>query len=63
MTKTNQNKKENLFPHSEFNWRLEVDDKKDKKVCWFQSEAHVQKFITKHHLKKNDYVLLTNVNE
>ena len=41
------------FPYSNFLYRL--DDKKEKKICWFEYEDQAQKYITRHKLKKKDY--------
>ena len=46
------------FPHSEFPVRLEHMDGKDgmdKKVCFFQSQEHLQKYLNNAKLKTNQY--------
>jgi hypothetical protein len=45
---------EELFPHSEFPIRLDYDEGKDHKICWFQCENHLEKHITRHKLKKSE---------
>jgi len=32
-------------------------NKEDLKICWFQSDNHAQKYITRYKLNKNDYVM------
>jgi hypothetical protein len=46
-----------LFPYEKFIWRLEITDKKDKKICWFECEEHAKKFISRHKWPKNSYLL------
>jgi hypothetical protein len=48
---------EELFPHENFTWRLEINNKKDNKICWFECEYHAKKFISRHNMKKNEYSL------
>lgn len=45
------------FPYNNFTYRLE--DKKDKKICWFQYEDHLNQYVKRHKLKKNEYVAFT----
>ena len=55
MMKLNKNPE---FPHSEFPVRLEHMDGKDgmdKKVCFFQSQEHLQKYLNNAKLKTNQY--------
>ena len=40
----------NLFPHSNFPFRLEYTDGNDKKICWFESQSHLDKHITRYNL-------------
>lgn len=47
------------FPHSSFPFRIDLTEGKDKRVCWFECQAHVDKFIKQHKLKKKDYTLTT----
>jgi hypothetical protein len=47
------------FPYATFPFRLDLIDGKDKRVCWFECQAHVDKFIKQHKLKKKDYTLTT----
>jgi hypothetical protein len=48
------------FPYSNFLHR--IDDKKEKKVCWFEHRDQAEHYIKRHKLKKKDYVL-TSKNE
>ena len=46
------------YPHSEFPVRLEHMEGKDgmdKKVCFFQSQEHLQKYLNSAKLKENQY--------
>jgi hypothetical protein len=46
------------FPHSEFPVRLEHmegKDQMDKKVCFFQSQSHLQKYLNNAKLTTNQY--------
>ena len=55
MMKLNKNPE---FPHSEFAVRLEHMDGKDgmdKKVCFFQSQEHLQKYLNNAKLTTNQY--------
>ena len=45
---------EELFPHYGFPIRVEYDEGKDHKICWFQSENHLEKHITRYHLNPNE---------
>ena len=45
-----------LFPHvNMFPWRLE--DRKEKKTCWFQCYDHAEKYILRYQLTKLQYKL------
>jgi hypothetical protein len=46
----------NKFPYETFPYRLEHQEAKGKKVCWFSHESHVHKYIERHKLAKNTYV-------
>jgi len=46
-----------LFPHESFPYRIDLMDKKDKRICWFECQEHADKFIKQHKLKKKDYKL------
>jgi len=55
MVKLNNNPE---YPHSQFPVRLEHMEGKDgmdKKVCFFQSQAHLQKYLNSAKLKDNQY--------
>jgi hypothetical protein len=44
------------FPYETFPYRLEHQELKGKKVCWFSHESHVHKYIERHKLNRKDYV-------
>jgi hypothetical protein len=44
------------FPYETFPYRLEHQEAKGKKICWFSHESHVHKYIERHKLTKKDYV-------
>lgn len=48
------------FPHSMFPFRLEHKDGNENKICWFQTEDHVNKYVTRSKLKPKDYKLESN---
>jgi len=48
------------FPYSMFPYRLEHMDGTDKKICWFQNQNHVEKYIERNKLKSKDYKLESN---
>ena len=55
MMKLNNNPE---YPHSEFPVRLEHMEGKDgmnKKICFFQSQEHLQKYLNSAKLKPNQY--------
>ncbi len=55
--KYSNSRKEKLFPHKTFKWRLE--DRKENKTCWFSCEDHVQTYIDRYKLKAiKDYICL-----
>lgn len=41
-----------LFPYETMPVRLEFGEKKDKTICHFQCDEHLQKYITRHKLDK-----------
>jgi len=52
--------KEEEFPFDQFPWKLMHKDGKDGKEtrkCYFQSEEHMKKHITRYNLKKKDYTI------
>jgi hypothetical protein len=51
------------FPYSTFSFRLDLKEGKENRVCWFECQAHVDKFIKKHNLKKKDYTLTIKSND
>jgi len=42
------------FPHSGFPFRLEYQDGKEKRICWFQCQNHLDKHLTRYNLKDKD---------
>lgn len=42
----------NLFPHSKFPFRLEYMEGNDKKICWFESQDHLDKHISRYKLDR-----------
>ena len=53
--KKNQLSKEERFPHSQFPVRLEHMEGDLKKICFFQNKGHLQKYIDRAKMKKNQY--------
>jgi hypothetical protein len=51
------------FPYPTFPYRLELKEGKENRVCWFECQVHVDKFIKQHKLKKKDYSLIVKSNE
>jgi len=43
------------FPFNEFPWKLTHKDGKETRKCYFQTEDHMKKHITRYNLKKKDY--------
>lgn len=42
------------FPYEKFLYRLEHKDLKTTKVCYFECQEHLDKYLTRHKLKKKD---------
>jgi predicted DNA binding CopG/RHH family protein len=42
------------FPYEKFTIRLEHNEGKSQKLCWFECDEHLQKYLTRHKLKKKD---------
>jgi hypothetical protein len=51
------------FPYSTFSFRLELKEGKDKRVCWFECQEHVDRYLKRHNLKKKDYTLEIKKND
>lgn len=49
------------FPYQTFPYRLELKEGKDKRVCWFECQEHVDRFLKRQKLKKTDYSLEINI--
>lgn len=45
------------FPYSNFIYRLELKEGKENRVCWFECQEHVNRFLKQHNLKKKQYTL------
>jgi len=58
MSKTTDNRPK--FPYPTFPFRVEHKDGNDKKICWFQTEDHANKYLTRSNLKSNEYKLESN---
>ncbi len=43
------------FPYETFPWKLVHKDGKEKRTCYFQTEAHMKKHIERYNLKKKEY--------
>lgn len=52
--KINENS-QNLFPYDRFPFRLEYKEGKSNKVCWFDCQDNLNKYIDRHKLKKKEY--------
>jgi hypothetical protein len=48
---------DSLFPYPNFHFRVELKKEKDKRICWFECQEHVNRFVTRQNLKKKDYTL------
>lgn len=53
--KKKEEQKKPEFPHSQFPVRLEHMEGSDKKICFFQNKGHLQKYIDRAKMKKNQY--------
>jgi hypothetical protein len=43
------------FPYDSFPYRLEHQEGKTKKICYFECEEHLNKYISRYKLKKKEY--------
>jgi len=59
LIKYTKSKDQQLFPHATMIWRLE--DRREKKLCWFQCYEHAEKYIVRYKLKKLQYKLQVKV--
>jgi hypothetical protein len=60
MKRTTSIEDSTTFPHTQFPFKivhLEGKDMIDKKICYFQSQNHADKYITKSKFKSKDYQL------
>lgn len=48
------------FPYPTFPFRVEHKDGNDKKICWFQTEDHANKYLVRCNFKTNEYKLESN---
>ena len=49
---------EEEFPYDEFPWKLIHKEGKEKRTCYFQTEEHRKKHITRYNLKKKDIIFI-----
>ena len=63
MAKKKELTQKELFPHETFPYRLDHVDGKDKKVCWFQSEWDLNKYLQRHKINKRSKDVTLRVNE
>jgi len=49
--------KDEEFPYDQFPWKLVKKEGKETRKCYFQTENHMKKHITRHNLKKKDYTI------
>jgi hypothetical protein len=54
MAKRKQLTEKDLFPHETFPYRLEHVDGKEPKVCWFQSELDLNKYLQRYKINKKN---------
>jgi len=54
MAKQKQLTEKDLFPHETFPYRLEYTDHNEKKVCWFQSEWDLNKYLQRYNINKRN---------
>jgi hypothetical protein len=45
------------FPFDQFPWKLVHKEGKETRKCYFQTEDHMKKHITRCNLKKKDYTI------
>ena len=49
--------KDEEFPFDQFPWKLVHKDGKETRKCYFQTEDHMKKHITRYNLKKKEYTI------
>jgi len=42
------------FPYTDFPFRLEYKEEKTNKICWFECQEHLDKYVERYKLKKKD---------
>lgn len=42
------------FPYIDFPFRLEYKEEKTNKICWFECQEHLDKYVERYKLKKKD---------
>jgi putative lipoic acid-binding regulatory protein len=60
MKKTTNTEDSTKFPFTQFPFKvvhMEGKDMMDKKICYFQNQQHVDKYITRSKFKSKDYQL------
>ena len=53
-------KEKEKFPHENFPFRLQYKEEKNTKICWFQCEDHLNKYLERSKLNPKDYKIETN---
>lgn len=48
------NTTDSLFPYEKFTFRLEYKENKTPKICYFECQEHLDKYLNRHNLKKKD---------
>jgi hypothetical protein len=49
-----------FFPEEKYNIKLTHKDNKEKKTCWFSHKSHLEKYMKRYNLKKNDVLVETS---
>jgi hypothetical protein len=45
------------FPYETFSFRLEYHDGNDHRICWFQCEEHLKKYLNTYKLKMSNALI------
>jgi len=56
-------KEEITFPYAGFPYRMKYTDGDETRICYFQLEDDVKKFIKKYNLKKPNYTVHVRVDK
>lgn len=46
-----------FFPEEKYNIKLTYSDKKEKRICWFCHQSHLDKYLKRYNLKKKDVII------